>query len=268
MSAIEYVQGNSFFHKLDPRVKVFMLVALTLFVFTTKNFLVISALFALILVLWVISGIPLRRVAGFFKLLLPLFAFIILIQALFQLGDTILLQPIIPTVVPLVGGAGKITLEGLLYGLVLCYRVLTLVMLMPLITMTTEVSALALGLVKLGMPYKVAYMATTALNMIPSLQGQVKTIIDAQKLRGFTVFEEGRFYQKLVAYPTLVIPMVIGAMKKATLVGVAMDARAFGCQKTRTYVKELSFNRYDALFLVFLVLMITGLTVYNIRPIF
>ncbi len=268
MSAIEYVKGNSFFHRLDPRVKLFMVVFLTIFIFATKNFVVISFLFALICALWVISGISLKRIGGFFKLLIPLFAFVIIIQAIFQLGETVLIQPLIPSFIPLIGGVGRITLEGTLYGLILCYRILTLILLMPLITMTTEVNALALGLVKLGMPYKVAYMATTALNMIPSLQEQVKTIMDAQKLRGFTVFEEGSLPKKLKAYPTLVVPMVIGAMKKSMLIGVAMDARAFGSSKTRTYVRDLSFRWYDGVAVAFLLLFVGFLSLINLGLIF
>lgn len=265
MSAIDYVPGNSIFHRLDARVKIFMIFILTVFIFTTKNFLVISVIFALDVVLWFLSGIPFSKIAGMFKLLLPLFVFITAVQAIFQLGDTVLLAPIIPAAVPLIGGAGRITLEGVLYGLVLCYRVLTLILLMPLVSMTTEVGDMALGLVKMGMPYKIAYTATTALNMIPSLQEQVKTIMDAQKLRGFMVFEEGKLHEKLFAYPTLVVPMVIGAMKKSMLIGVAMDARAFGSQKTRTYVNQISIKWFDIVAIVFLIALVAVLAVVNYR---
>ena len=263
MAAIEYVKGTSFFHRLDPRVKIISLLIFVFFIFTTKDFLIISVLFALILVLWFTSRLPVKRLLRLFKLLIPLFFFIIVIQAIFQVGDTILVQPIIPAAVPVIGGAGRITLEGLLYGLVLCYRLVTLIIMMPLITMTTQVNQLTIGLVKLGLPYRIAYMATTALNMIPSLEEQVKTIMDAQKLRAFTVFEEGKMREKLVAYPTLVIPMVISAMKKAMLVGVAMDARAFACKKTRTYVETLRFTATDAVALTAFILLIAGLAVLN-----
>ena len=263
MAAIEYIQGESFFHKLDPRVKIISLLIFAIFIFTTKSFIIITILFGLILILWATSGIPIKRLLGLFKLLIPLFGVIIIVQAIFQPGNTILLSPLIPAVIPLIGGAGHITLEGLFYGGILCYRLITLIIAMPLITMTTEVNHLAMGLVKLGLPYKIAYMTTTALNMIPTLEEQVRTIIDAQKLRAFTVFEEGKMREKLMAYPTLVIPMVISAMKKAMLVGVAMDARAFACRKTRTYVENLQFNSIDTIALVTFILLIVILAVVN-----
>ncbi|MGI6331233.1 MAG: energy-coupling factor transporter transmembrane component T family protein [Zhaonellaceae bacterium] len=264
MAVIDYIPGDSFFHKLDPRVKIIMLVLLTLFIFTTKKFLIITVLFVLVLILWLISGIPIAKIKGFLKLLLPIFFFITVIQALFQVGETALVDPVVPDFIPLIGGSGRITLEGLLFGLVICYRLLTLILLMPLISMTTEVNQMAIGLVKLGMPYKIAYTATTALNMIPSLEEQVRTIMDAQKLRAFTVFEEGRIHEKLFAYPALVVPMVIGAMKKSMLVGVAMDARAFGCKKTRTYIDVIRFTTKDYASLVFLLTLIGVLTYFNL----
>ena len=254
MAVIEYLPGDSFFHKLDPRIKILMLLLFTFFIFTTKNFYIISALFVLVI---------LPKITGLFRLLIPIFFFIIIIQALFQVGDTELLNPVIPNFVPLIGGSGRITLEGTLFGLVISYRLLTLIMLMPLISMTTQINSLALGLVKLGMPYKIAYMATTALNMIPSLEEQTRTIMDAQKLRAFTVFEEGKIHEKLLAYPTLVVPMVIGAMKKSMLVGVAMDARAFGCRKTRTYIDHIEFKTADYIALTGLVVLITVLSYFN-----
>lgn len=263
MAVIEYIPGKSFFHKLDPRVKIVMLLLFTFFIFSTKNFIIISFVFVLVVSLWLIARIPLKKIFSLFKLMAPIFIFIIIIQALFQVGKTDLINPVIPRFIPLIGGSGRITLEGIIFGLVISYRLLTLVILMPLIIMTTEVDYFALGLVKFGMPYKIAYMATTALNMIPSLEEQTKTIMEAQKLRAFTVFEEGKFYEKLKAYPTLVVPMVIGAMKKAMLIGVAMDARAFGCNRKRTYVAQIEFTLIDYLSLIFIILLIGILSYFN-----
>ncbi|HHU31278.1 MAG TPA: hypothetical protein GXZ50_01255 [Clostridia bacterium] len=73
MAVIDYIPGDSFFHKLDPRVKIIMLVLLTLFIFTTKKFLIITVLFVLVLILWLISGIPIAKIKGFLKLLSRLY---------------------------------------------------------------------------------------------------------------------------------------------------------------------------------------------------
>ena len=263
MAAIDYLEGKSFMHRLDPRVKIISLLIFGVFIFTTKNFIVISGLFGLVLVLWINAKIPISRITGMLKLLIPLMAMVAIMQAIFQPGEIIIIKPLIPKAVPLIGGLGHITWEGVRYGLILAYRLVTLILVMPLFTLTTDINSMSLGFVKLGLPYQVAYMATTALNMIPSLTEQVKTIMDAQKLRGSTVFEEGSLKDKLLAYPALVVPMVIGAMKKAMLIGVAMDARAFACDKKRTFVEVLHFRTKDGIAMAVFLLYIVGLTVVN-----
>ena len=79
----------------------------------------------------------------------------------------------------------------------------------------------------------------------------------------FTVFENGKTIEKMKAYPALIIPMVVGAMKKSVLMGVAMDARAFGCSKKRTYVRDLMMRTADYIWLVGIVLFVSGLAVLN-----
>jgi energy-coupling factor transport system permease protein len=195
--------------------------------------------------------------------MLPIFIFVIIVQALFQVGHTNLVSPLIPKFVPLIGGRGRITLEGTIFGLVIGYRLLTLIILMPLISMTTDINTLCLGMVKMGMSYKIAYTATIAINMIPSMEEQIMTVMDAQKLRGFAVFEEGRIHEKMKAYPTLVVPMVIGAMKKSMLMSVAMDARAFGSKKTRTYIDKIAFTATDYSALIMLIILLGILSYYN-----
>lgn len=257
-------KAATYFHRLDPRVKMLLLISFTVFIFTTRNFIVISIMFAAVVTLWLTAGIPLSRITGMLKFMVPLILFIFVVQALFQIGETDLVNPIIPKSVPVIGGIGRITKEGVIMGFAISYRLVTLILLMPLITYTTDIGRLSLGLVRLGMPYKIAYIATTAFNMIPSMSEQVKDIMNAQKLRAFTVFETGKTIEKMKAYPALVIPMVVGAMKKSVLMGVAMDARAFGCSKKRTYVRNLRMRATDYIWLVGVVLFVAGLVVLNI----
>jgi energy-coupling factor transport system permease protein len=73
--------------------------------------------------------------------------------------------------------------------------------------------------------------------------------MNAQRLRGFTAFDRGRLFQKMKAFPTLVVPLVMGAMRRATLMGVAMDSRAFGSDKRRSYIMTIKTRTGDWLFL-------------------
>jgi len=187
---------------------------------------------------------------GFLKLLLVLIVMLVTIQAIFQTGETVLFGPV--------------TLEGLIYGFLISYRLITLFLLMPLVIMTTDIYYISLGLVKLGMPYKYAYMATTALNMVPTLQEEIQTIMEAKKLRASTVYEDGNILQKMKAYPTLVVPLVIGTMRRANQMGIAMDARSFASSKSRTYLLDTHMRNSDWVAMALVIASAIAMTVYNI----
>lgn len=249
MSLVQYYPGKTFVHRLDPRSKLIALVLLTIVIFAVTDFKIIALIFLGSLCLWLTAKLPLSILFSYMKFLGSLLIILIILQALFYPGQTILLKPLIPHWVPLLGGLGKINKEGIIFGIVLSFRLITLICLMPLVTFTTPIEKFTLGLIKLGLPYTVAYTATTALNMIPILQAELGVIMDAQRLRAFQTFENGKFVEKIKAYPTLVIPLIIGSMRSAQLMGVAMDSKAFGANKDRTFLEDIVLKPQDWLFM-------------------
>ena len=80
--------------------------------------------------------------------------------------------------------------------------------------------------------------------------------MDAQKLRGMRLFERerrpfkgGSLFARLKAYSGLVLPLVLGAMRKAQVSSVAMDSRAFGVYKTRTWLDKPVMKMCDYFFI-------------------
>lgn len=256
MSVVQYYSGKSFVHRLDPRVKLIALVLLTILIFAVTDIKIISLILLGAVILWLTAKLPVSILISYSRFLIPLLVVLMILQALFYPGETILIRPLIPKVVPLLGGLGRITMEGIVFGFVLSIRILTLIILMPLVTFTTSIEKFSLGLIKLGLPYTIAYTTTTALNMIPILQAELEVITDAQKLRAFQTFEKGSFRQKVKAYPALVVPLIIGSMRKAQLMGVAMDSKAFGADKTRTFLEDLKMGISDWLSMAAVVLFV------------
>ena len=64
-------------------------------------------------------------------------------------------------------------------------------------------------------------------------------------MRGMTAFEHKNVIVKAKAYPALVTPLVIGGMRRAQQMGIAMDSRAFGAFKKKTYVSEIRTKPTD-----------------------
>ncbi|HHU33070.1 MAG TPA: energy-coupling factor transporter transmembrane protein EcfT [Clostridia bacterium] len=262
MSLVQYYPGKTFVHKLDPRSKLIALVLSTIVIFASTDFKIIGLIFCGSLLLWSLAKLPASILLSYMKFLGPLLILLILSQALFYPGNVYLVKPLIPEWVPILGGLGKIDKEGVIFGFVLSFRLITLITLMPLVTFTTPVEKFTLGLIKLGLPYTIAYTATTALNMIPILQNELGVIMDAQKLRAFQTFEEGKLVDKVKAYPTLVIPLIVGSMRSAQQMGVAMDSKAFGTNKNRTFLDDITFQTRDWVFLSgILLLTVAGIIV-------
>ena len=251
MGLVDYQPGTSYLHMMDPRVKIFALLFLSVVVFIVQSIFVVVVMCVLFSILWSLAQLSWKSWWGFAKVVLSIMLLIIVLQILFY-GDNstahFMFGLQIPTTSGFMPGYG-LKWEGLEFGILLTIRFLSLIILMPMIIKTTTVNQMSLGMVRLGLPYKVAYMTTTSLNIIPTFQEEIGTIMDAQKLRGMTVFEEGKKWEKFKSYPALVVPMVIGAMRRAQQMGVAMDTRAFGCSKNRTYIEDIHMRRSDWLYL-------------------
>ena len=253
-TTVQYIPGATFLHRLDPRSKIIFTLLITLLIFIIQDLLVAGAVLLILVLFWAVARLPFSAIAELGKAAIGVIGFLFVVQALLYPGETALIQPIVPRFIPLIGGIGRVTLEGILFALLLALRLLAMIIVLPLISMTTPIHVFTLGLVRLGLPYRLAYTMTTALNLIPILQAEANVIVDAQRLRAFQVFEKGRFLDKLKAYPSLVTPLIIGAMRRAQLAAVAMDSRAFGASENRTYIQDIRMRPRDWAFIAFSVL--------------
>lgn len=253
-SLIEYYPGRSFFHRLDPRAKIIFLLVFTIVIFVIQHTYVAMAVLLTVTALWCLARLPLRIMGGYLKMWGGLIAFLFVVQVILHPGEVILINPLIPPFVPLIGGKGNITGEGVIFAFLIAARLLAIIPILPLVSMTTPVHLFTLGLVRLGLPYQLAYTITTALNLVPTLQAEAGLIMDAQRLRAFRAFEKGSPIAKLKAYPLLVTPLVIGAMRRAQLTAVAMESRGFGAKSKRTYIEDIAMKPSDWVFIALVAL--------------
>jgi energy-coupling factor transport system permease protein len=136
-------------------------------------------------------------------------------------------------------------------------RLFSLIIILPLLTSTTSPERLATGLSAMGFQYRTAFIITTALNLIPFFKEEAGIIMDAQKLRGMR--------PGLRAYASLAVPLVLGAMRKAQISSVAMDSRAFGVYKTRTWLDKPRMKGYDLIAILICMACVSCLLFVNYR---
>jgi len=236
---------RSFIHRLDPRVKLVIALAFTFLVFLVDSLPVAAAQAFFFAGLARASKTPLREIYPSRRLLIPAIALTVVMQALFRRApnETILFAPLIPAWAPLLGGAGAITLEGVVFGLVISCRILALSAIMPLLALTTEARQLAFAVTKLGAGYKAAHVITATLNLAGSFKGELAQIIDARRLSGA---KPRGFFARLAGYRAIALPLALKAMRRSVQVALVMDARAFGSRKKRTWLIEARMTGADA----------------------
>ncbi|MGI9049119.1 MAG: energy-coupling factor transporter transmembrane component T family protein [Rubrobacteraceae bacterium] len=242
-------------HALDPRAKILaamFLVAGLFLVDSIAGFLVVAAAVAALVV---VGGIP---VGTFLRLLRPV-AFIVVFTALFQVlfsreGATLFAWGIL-----------EVHEGGLLLGFFLALRILLLVSVAGLLTATTAPVALADGIEDLLSPLKrvrfpaheVAMMMTIALRFIPTLQEEAQEIIMAQAARGAD-FTEGGLIQRVRALVPVLVPLTVGAFRRADELAEAMESRGYRGVEGRTRYRELHFRGRDAIALVVTALILVA----------
>jgi energy-coupling factor transporter transmembrane protein EcfT len=124
---------------------------------------------------------------------------------------------------------------GLIIGLMIACRIISLVIILPLLTMTTPLGDIAFGISRLGFNYKTAYIITSAFNILPSFQEDARQLLDARRLRGVMPRGKRNVFARFGEYAKIALPLMIKAMRRAAAAGLAMDARAFGAYRARTW---------------------------------
>lgn len=235
-------------YSLDPRAKLMFILLLTTLVFFIDRLSVIFCLLLSFIIIRILSKIPFQ-IIKYLKNLSLLAFFIIIIQTLFFPGENYILNPLFPPSFPVLGGFGSLKWEGFFFGLVIACRLSALFILFPVFTRTTTPESLAVSLQALGLNYRAAFVMSYTFSLIPLFREEALTVMDAQKLRGIRSFEKGFFPARLKAFAGLVLPLVLGAMRKARSSSIAMDSRAFGVYKTRTMLEKPEMKMRDFLFI-------------------
>ncbi len=242
-----YYPGNSYIHRLDPRIKLgFSLLLMIAVFFLTKPIpLLLYGLGIVVLVL--LAKIDAVTVWKTIKpiLFITIFAFILNIFSV--PGEKLV------TIGPL-----SITREGLETGILMAVRLIFLIVgSSTLMTLTTTSLLLADSVESLLSPLKVFHvpvhdismMISIALRFIPTLADEADKIQKAQSSRGAN-YDTGSFMQRVKGLVTILIPLFVSAIKRAEELATAMEARCYRGGEGRTKLNQLKMKTSDIVFLV------------------
>ena len=249
----QYIYRDSIIHKLDPRVKIVVVILII-----TTIFLINSWAGIFIIGLYLFINIFLTKVHPKFVLrgikpLLFIIFFTLLIHFFTTPGDVIYRIWIL-----------NITREGIHRGLFISVRLFYLILSTSWLTLTTSPIALTDGIEKLlsflriiKVPaHEIAMMMTIALRFIPTLMEETEKIIKAQIARGAD-FESGNLIKRIQNFLPIIIPLFINAFHRADDLSIAMEARCYRGGEGRTHYRQLSITSMDYVFIIFTLIVLS-----------
>ena len=236
-----YLPGDSVLHRMDPRVKIVLLFFFLLVIFFVENPAGFAALAVSVGVLMIVSRVPLMMQLRSIRPILWIVLFTFGVHLFMTPGTEVFRL-----------GPFTATWEGIARGGYIGLRLILLILLSTLLTLTTSplrltdgLEALLSPLRRVGVPvHELAMMMTIALRFVPTLLEELDRIMKAQKARGAD-FEHGNIMQRLRAIVPVLVPLFLSAFRRADELALAMEARCYRGGEGRTQMKELRAGRLD-----------------------
>lgn len=254
----QFVAGDSYIHKLDPRTKIAMMILYIVMTFLVKQIWFLAIPFVYLVLELVLSRISLRYILNSLKPIRFLLILMFLLNLFFTKGEHVWLDL----------GFWQLTGEAVLQSVFLSIRIILLVAGASMLTLTTSPIALTDGLEKLLSPLKVfhfpahelAMMMTIALRFVPTLMDESEKIRNAQMSRGAD-FESGNIFKRVKSMIPILIPLFVSSFRKADELAIAMESRCYHGGDGRTRMHQLKFRRDDFFALFVTLLFVAALVV-------
>ncbi|QLY40335.1 energy-coupling factor transporter transmembrane protein EcfT [Hujiaoplasma nucleasis] len=315
----QYVPGDGFFHKVDPRTKImavlFLMIATFLFDDIYQIFVALLLTFSLLF----IGKISILRVLKGLKPILVLLIFTFVFQILlnkegslvvdaslnisllnilfiivlfviwrflakfkkfkfllflaFVVGSIYLLSNVsLANDYPLTSYRLTIYEKGIEMSVFVVFRLLIVITLSTLLTLTTKPTDLTQGLESLLRPFKkvgfnsdeFALIISISLRYIPTIFDEANKIMQAQASRGAD-FSEGKLKDKLKQVISLLIPMFIIAFIRSEELADAMGSRNFVPGKPRTRIHILEYSYRDIFVSIFTFLFFVTALLFRVN---
>ncbi len=227
LNSFKFMKKKSFIHNLDPRAKLIFSIVYTILALLFTEMIPLFVIF-LSLIPLVLIGKLFRQWIKSIRGLSFLIIFIIILNTLFI---------------------------SLSFAIAMILRIYIMISAFSLFFLTVDPNDLALSMISMKLPYEFAFSFSLAFRFVPTIANEAQNILDAQQSRGYELQKKGLISQVKNLFP-LLIPLIICSIKRAFNVAEALESRAFGSRKKRTYYYSIKFTLKDWLFTLYLLLFL------------
>lgn len=230
-----YVPVDGWLQRLDPRVKIALVLCGAALFVVFESVVALLALLAGVHAILLTSRVPIGQIAWVWRQLQRVLLIILVVFPLFSR----LPGPVLFELGPL-----TVTWAGILAGVATATRVVGMSLLFFVILFTTRQNDLVRGLVRLGLPFEWGLTLAIALRYIPTFTHAVGQIQEAQAARGWQV-ARGDLRGRLRGVTPVVVALIIEVLRTGDTLGMALAARGVGSGQPRTVWQDISFGRGD-----------------------
>ena len=252
---LSYIKKDSPIHKLTGATKLICFLLWTIAAMITYDTRVLIGLFIAGIIVFKISKIKFEDISFilyfilFFLLLNALLIFVFSpYQGVEIYGSRTDLFHLI--------GPYTVTKEQLFYELNVILKYFATIPMALLFILTTDPSEFAASLNKIGVSYKVAYTVSIALRYIPDVQRDYKDISFAQQARGIDLSSKEKLSKRIKNSAAILMPLIFSSLERIDKLSLAMELRAFGNNKKRTWYNSRKFGKIDYIFIVILLIIV------------
>jgi energy-coupling factor transport system permease protein len=236
LNAFKFIKKKSAIHNLDPRAKLIFSIVYTI------SALMFTEIIPLLFIF--LSLIPLILLGKLFKLW---------IKSIRGLSFLVILIIILNTL-----------FISLSFSIAMILRIYIMVSAFSIFFLTVDPNDLSLSLISMRVPYEFAFSFSLAFRFVPTIANEAQNILDAQQSRGYEMQKKGIINQIKNLFP-LLIPLIICSIKRAFNVAEALESRAFGSRKDRTFYYNIKFSLKDWFFTSLILLFLIGLIFIRVQ---
>lgn len=245
----QYHPGTTPVHRLDPRTKIIMVLAIMIAALSSNSLPFYGSLIALLLIILGSCRLGLRLITRSLRPVLWFVAF----TALFHLFFSGHNDPEIAFSI----GSFNISRTAASMAMIFSTRIFIFVLSTFVVSLTTGPLALSEAIISLLKPlrwlkvpvYDLGMILFIALRFIPVLADEIETIRKAQFIRGIKF--SGSIHNRIKRSLALILPVFFSALRRADDLSVAIETRGYKSGRPRSSLNPLKFTSLDLVVLSF-----------------
>ena len=248
-----YVDEDTFYHRLDPRVKIIITIAqwTAVIVWMSQIYLQLGLfIFDIILAYYTKSLGALKKLV---YIMVAVLITGVLGWSLMATGPTKLIGPF--------------TLEPVLQGVATALRTAIGIASSIIMLCTTRNEEFSEALTRFKLPYRLGFAFSSALRMAPTLIGMTTTVRDAQRSRGLDL-DTGSFFERFRKFVPLFAPAFLLTMRGTDQLAMAIESKGFGYQTNRGNYIELKLKPIDYILIALSILFVAAAIYISVKNLF